>query len=440
MGRARLVLLLGLVPAGLSAQQNAMLVLPPVQEITLDEAIARADRVQPGVVQAQANIRNANANKMVALGAWLPSLNASSSLGYLFSGGQSRVDPVTGQIIEANQESQTINAGVNTSWDVFTGFRRGADSKAARAGLDAAEAGLLNTSFQQRLGTTTQFFTALGARQIVEVRRSTVKRAEEQLNAAVIRLHAGTATRSDSLRSLVTLGNARVALAQAEADLAAAEAGLARLIGSPGRVRATDDSAFYQPVVVLDSAVLASEAKSLSPQVQNTRSLVEQAEAQLKASKSTYYPQVSLGASWSYNGNSQNDFDLNNQRQATLSLQWPIFNRFTRERAVELQKSNLEVAQASASDAERLVEASITGQLAQLDAARLQIEIAQQSLLAAQEDLRVIGERYRLGVAVLVDVLVSQEALTQAELDVVTSRYNYLGAKAQIEAIIGRPL
>ena len=306
--------------------------------------------------------------------------------------------------------------------------------------FDAAEAGLLNTSFQQRLGTTTQFFTALGARQIVEVRRSTVKRAEEQLNAAVIRLHAGTATRSDSLRSLVTLGNARVALAQAEADLAAAEAGLARLIGSPGRVRATDDSAFYQPVVVLDSAVLASEAKSLSPQVQNTRSLVEQAEAQLKASKSTYYPQVSLGASWSYNGNSQNDFDLNNQRQATLSLQWPIFNRFTRERAVELQKSNLEVAQASASDAERLVEASITGQLAQLDAARLQIEIAQQSLLAAQEDLRVIGERYRLGVAVLVDVLVSQEALTQAELDVVTSRYNYLGAKAQIEAIIGRPL
>ena len=163
MGRARLVLLLGLVPAGLSAQQNAMLVLPPVQEITLDEAIARADRVQPGVVQARANIRNANANKMVALGAWLPSLNASSSLGYLFSGGQSRVDPVTGQIIEANQESQTINAGVNTSWDVFTGFRRGADSKAARAGLDAAEAGLLNTSFQQRLGTTTQFFTALGA-------------------------------------------------------------------------------------------------------------------------------------------------------------------------------------------------------------------------------------------------------------------------------------
>ncbi len=440
MGRGRLVLLFGLLPGALPAQQNAMLVLPAVQEITLDEAIARADRVQPNVVQARANIRNANANKMVALGAWLPSLTASSSLGYLFSGGQNRVDPVTGQIIEANQESQTINAGLSTNWDIFTGFRRGADSRAARAGLDAAEAGFLNTSFQQRLTTTTQFFTALGARQIVEVRRSTVKRAEEQLNAAVTRLHAGTATRSDSLRSLVTLGNSQVALAQSLADLSAAEAGLARLIGSPGRVRAIDDSTFYRPVVELDSTVLAAEAKSLSPQVQNTRAVMEQAEAQLKSSKSTYFPQVSLGASWSYNGNSQNDFDLNNQRQAQVSLNWPIFNRFTRERNVELQKSNFEVAQASAADAERLVESAITGQLAQLEAARLQIDIAQQSLLAAQEDLRVIGERYRLGVAVLVDVLVSQEALTQAELDAVTSRYNYLGAKAQIEAIIGRPL
>jgi outer membrane protein TolC len=70
----------------------------------------------------------------------------------------------------------------------------------------------------------------------------------------------------------------------------------------------------------------------------------------------------------------------------------------------------------------------------------MQIQIAQTNVRAAQEDLRVIAERYRLGVATLVDLLVSQEALTQAELDEVTSRYSYLNAKAQIEAVIGRPL
>jgi outer membrane protein TolC len=39
-----------------------------------------------------------------------------------------------------------------------------------------------------------------------------------------------------------------------------------------------------------------------------------------------------------------------------------------------------------------------------------------------------------------VDLLVSQEGLTQAELDVVTARLDYLRAKANLEATLGRAL
>jgi outer membrane protein TolC len=49
-------------------------------------------------------------------------------------------------------------------------------------------------------------------------------------------------------------------------------------------------------------------------------------------------------------------------------------------------------------------------------------------------------ERYRLGASTIVDVLTSQEALDQAEVNVVTARFDYLRARAQIEALIGRTL
>ena len=49
-------------------------------------------------------------------------------------------------------------------------------------------------------------------------------------------------------------------------------------------------------------------------------------------------------------------------------------------------------------------------------------------------------ERYRLGASTIVDVLTSQEALNQAEVDVVIARFDYLRAKAQLEALIGRNL
>ena len=49
-------------------------------------------------------------------------------------------------------------------------------------------------------------------------------------------------------------------------------------------------------------------------------------------------------------------------------------------------------------------------------------------------------ERYRVGAATIRDRLTSQEALSQAEADVMNARFDYLRAKAQIEALIGRPL
>jgi outer membrane protein TolC len=39
-----------------------------------------------------------------------------------------------------------------------------------------------------------------------------------------------------------------------------------------------------------------------------------------------------------------------------------------------------------------------------------------------------------------VDVLTSQEALSQAEVDGVTARFDYIRARAQISALIGRTL
>jgi outer membrane protein TolC len=42
--------------------------------------------------------------------------------------------------------------------------------------------------------------------------------------------------------------------------------------------------------------------------------------------------------------------------------------------------------------------------------------------------------------ATIVDVLTSQEALNQAEVDAVTARFDYVRARAAISALIGRTL
>jgi outer membrane protein TolC len=426
-----LVLGLGGVSPGLYAQERT---------VSLADAIRLSERVQPLVVQAAGDIETANAQRRSAWGSYLPTVALSSSANTFSAGGPSRVDPATGQIISGNSSNRSLNTSLSASVDLFTGFRRGAEMSAARASRTAAEASFVDARFQQALATTNQFLDALASQQLLRVRESSVRRAEEQLKTSVNKLQAGSATRSDSLRSRVTLGSAQLDLIRAQTDLATAEAGLGRLIGETGRVKALDDSAFYRVIEMPDTAALRAEAEARSPRIQSAVATADAARAGLKASRAAYWPSLDLSANTAWNASRESDYDVYSNRQLSLGLRWSLFDGFARELAVAQRAASLDVADATAADERRAVAADLTARLAELAAARTQIDITQTSVVAAEEDLRVQRERYRLGASTIVDVLTSQEALNQAEVDVVVARFDYLRAKASLEALIGRNL
>jgi outer membrane protein len=319
---------LAIAPGELGAQ---------VRSITLADAIRLSERVQPGVVRAAGDVTTAAAQRRSTWGAYLPSVTATSSASDFFSEGPSRVDPITGQVIDGNTTNRSVSTSLSASMDLFTGFRRGAENRAAKAGQAAAEASLIDARFQQALTTTNQFFNALAAAQLVKVRQASVRRAEEQLKVSVNKLLAGSATRSDTLRSRVTLGSANLDLIQAGTALATAEAELARLVGQTGRIQAADDSAFYQVVAPLDTVAVRTEAEGQSPLVRSTVAQADAARAGLSAAKSAYWPSLTLGAGTSWNATGANDYDLLNQRQLTLGLRWNLFDRFDRELSIAQQ-------------------------------------------------------------------------------------------------------
>jgi outer membrane protein len=411
-----------------------------IRQVTLADAIRLAERSQPSVIQAEANVVNADARLRTVKAAYLPNLSFTSSASKSKTDGAARIDPISNEVLPGGSSNTSLNTGVNGSVDLFTGFRRGADITAARSTTESANASLVNAKFQQRLTTTNAYFDALAARQLLDVRAASVRRAEEQLKISISKLAAGSATRSDSLRSRVTLGTAQLQLLQAQSSLANAEATLARIIGVTGRVQAADDSSLYRTVSVVDSAALRAEAEQGSPAVQAAMASSRAAEASLRSARSGYWPTLTLSGRTDFSGSNNTDYHLYNSRQLSLQLSWNLFNRFSREQTIAIQQANLDIAVANAADLSRSIETGLTGQLASLDAANAGIGIAQVSVAAATEDLRVVQERYRLGAATIVDVLTSQEALSQAEVDAVTARFNYLRAKAQIEALLGRSL
>ena len=432
--RSLALALLAAVPATAAAQERP--------SYTLDEAIRLAERSRPASVRAFGALRSAEAGKRSAVGSWLPSLSASGSTGRSFTEGEARVDLTTGEVIPGDVTSDNVNTGLSANWDVFTGFRRGAERRAAGASLSAAEAGLVDARYQVALETTQEFLNVLAARELLLVREASVRRAEEQLKVAVAKLQNGSATRSDSLRSMVQLGQAQVNVLAVQASLARAEAGLGRLVGADGRVGAQADSSVTRVLTTVDTAALLQEALSGSPRVRSAEASAEAARAAVAEARAAYWPSLNLGGrlGWSGSARSSTPLSLNQSRSITLSGSWTLFNGFTREENVVRSDVSADIAEADAADARREVSAAMVGSLADLEAAQLGLEIARASVGAAEEDLRVQGERYRLGASTIIDILQSQESLTQAGVDEVNARFTYLRAKAEIEALIGRRL
>jgi outer membrane protein TolC len=395
--------------------------------------------VQPGVVSALGSVRTAAARQRSASGAFLPNLSLNASRGLSFSEGQ-QLDPSTGQFVTSGTSTGSLGTSVSSNVDLFTGFRRGSEKRAANANRGFAEASLLNARANQQLITTNQFFDVLAAEHLLRVREASVRRAEEQLKVSVALLHAGRGIRPDSLRSVVTLGNAQLQLITAQTALATAQANLGRLVGEDGPVGAVEDSSFYAMLPAVDTAGLRAEALAQAPSVKAAEASALAAHAAIGVAKASYFPTLNLSGQVSLNGSSRNDYSFLQSRQFNLGMSWPIFNRFQREQTIVNSQVSAENADASAAEERRQVLATFTADLAALEAARLRIGITQTSVEAATEDLRVQQERYRLGASTIVDVLTSQEALNQAEVDAVTARFDYLRARAQISALIGRPL
>jgi outer membrane protein TolC len=403
-------------------------------EVSLEEALRRALEVQPSMVEAQGNLRVAGANERAAWGAFLPSVSTGASAS---RSNVDRIDPDTGQPVSPEF---TYTLGWSASLPLFEGFNRIANRRAAAANADAADAGLRGERFQVILITKQVFYAAAASEDLVRVATAQLARAQEQLKAATDNLHAGSGTTSDSLRAMVEMGNAQMALIQAEAARSASRAMLARQIGARGLVRAVADDVLP---ALPDTSTVRALALSESPAILQAQADARAAEAGVTAARSRYWPSLGVSYSDSHQGEGSplsNFDDYSRSSSWRFSLAWPIFDGFDREAAQVAAGAQRDAADARAADARREVEAEVIRQVALLDAAHRQIEIARINVTAATEDFRVQSERYRLGVATSLDLTSSQENLTGAEVDLIEARFDYLVARAELEALVGREL
>jgi outer membrane protein len=425
---------LALIPAVVSAQIDTV-----ATPISLSDAILMAQKNAPAAVQARGSISTADASVKQSYAAFLPSFNISA--GSQHQQGD-RFD-TQGNLVPFTGNPTNYSTSLSSSLQLFDGGRRFFDIKKTKADVHAAEAGETVSRYQIALQVKQQYYNILAARESQSAANAQVQQASEQLKSSSLRLRAGAATVSDSLRSLVALGNARLAQLTAINNLQLANATLTRLVASPTTVTATVSDTLDQTVEIPDMASLEPLIEH-SPAVEQANAQLNSAHASLRSAKTSYLPTINMNFNRGGSGVDP-QFGFGDKRYAynqnlSFSMAFPLFNNLNREVTVARAIVSEDVAEANLRDAKYFAHQTLVQSLGQMRTAQEQVAIQQITVNAAAEDLRVQQRRYELGATTLLDLLTSQTQLDNARTALIRARYDYRVAKAQLEALIGRDL
>jgi outer membrane protein len=431
----KLVLSLLIAPAAAFAQQASDAGFKPV---SLAEAVSLAQQNAPSAVQARGAIENAQGSITTTRYQLYPTVSAS--MGTSRGSGQTN-DPTTNQIVTRTNRP-SYSDGLSLNYTLFDGGKRVYDLRARRADLTAAEVAEDATKFNLALQVKQQYFAILAAREAEAAANLALDLAQQQLDASTARVKAGAAIISDSLRSFVAVGNARLTVLTAQNNVRNASLALTRLAGSTTLITASTDTASFE-IVPIDSAAVVTMAMN-GPTVRQSEAALNASRASVASAKSSYYPTIST--SYRYGGSG---FDMGYgigggnllySKTLSVSLSYNIWDGRTRAAAVDRAEVAVLNNEASLRDAKLLAQQNILQQIATLRTAEQRIRIQQLSVQAAQEDLRVQQQRYNLGSSTQLEVTTSQNALNSARQSLIQARLDYRTARAQIEAILGQDL
>jgi NodT family efflux transporter outer membrane factor (OMF) lipoprotein len=368
-------------------------------------------RDNPGLAQAGARLRLAQAQAAAARAAQLP--------GVKLSGRETRLKIPEGfpKAIAGGQTVWVGDLGAVLSWDLdLWGEHADAVAQtralAAAADLDIDNARLLLTG--ALVQSYIDLYRSYALADIAE--RAEAQRANI-LDITRKRVAAGLDTRVELREAEGALPQARLALTQAQSAQALAIHQLAALGGHGadayagiGRPRLNLEAGLPLPTE-LPVNLLARR-----PDVIAARSRIEAADAQKRAAKAAFYPNINLTALAGFASFSLSDLlgAKSFGYGAGPGLSLPLFDGGRLRAQYRGAEAGLDQAVASYDDTVVRAVHQAADQLSLIDALSAELEQQRESLNAAEEAYRLAEERYRAGLAGYLTVLnVETEVLNE---------------------------
>jgi outer membrane protein TolC len=422
----------------------------PVDTLTLAEAVRTALARSPAIREAEGLRMGARAARFDSWGRLVPSLGYSTGFSRSDVTQRTSTNPITGgtvvlpdSLVESLQSFGTQSV-LSARWDVFDGGQTYWEIRQANAQAEAADYAFQSARARVAADVALAYLDALEAVALESARKAQLESARELARVAAERFRVGEVPEIDDLQARLAVSDAEIALLESESSTDSARLALFENLGlPPDRQLALLEPAAPDSFSIPSEEELRRRAMQESAELASLRGDREAAERGLDAEKWWFLPQVSLGIDWyrSEFGADNEALTLNPRNTQTtysLGVSWTPFDRrggliADRRRA----RADLYTAEGRLAGREASLAREVEVALGRLRRARLLEEKSRLNLDLARQQREQAAERYRLGLAPIVERLTAEALAADADRQGIAARYATLRALAELERAAG---
>lgn len=453
------------------------------QVISLQKAIDLALANNLSVKQSQITTAVATEDYKQSKYNLLPSLSANPTAGYGF--GRSAV---SGNYAYSNQTIFNVNGSASLTLTIFQGGQLRNQILQNKITLDVDKTTTEKVKNDLLLNVVTDYLTILSDQDLVIAAKQQIDLAKITLDRAQKNFDLGSATRADLAQAQAQLSTAELNLTTAQNQVDIAIIVLKQYMevdpATEITVEKPDISKLTDVKTIYDAADVIKTSLSVNPDV-HLAELQQQGYAQaIKVARGNYYPTLSLfgglGSTYTsaqewfkvtgltapaydpigsvqstnqivqtltqlqhpvYGYYSFTDQFRNNFNQSFgVSLQIPIFNRFTARTSVRKAKLNYEYAQVSTQLAKNTLSKTIIQALADLQAAVKNYQSATRTYESSKEALNVTKQRYDAGFVNTLDYNTAVTNYNKAQNDMINAQYAMIFRSKVIDYYLGNKI
>lgn len=406
--------------------------VPPMQRpLQFSQALHYALEHSPVITSAKSNLSEAEAQKLAAVAALLPTLSLTEAPEIFTPIAASGSSVVGGVVVPSGHGFNANVATANLSLNLFSGGKEGATLRASLHTLRSASLGLtatLDTLFGQLLTD----FTAVGVDQItLRQEEHVVRLTSDLVRLTSLRLKGRVSSKIDVIQAQQQLLQAQLKVSQARQQWVV---DLEKVYTDIGLVRAAGEIAVEESIPSAPFAFTRVVPIQDDPAVKSALETVVAAQETVTAAHADYYPTVSLVGQYNYLG-----VDPSSMRRAFRSTHannyaigievvLPILPLLNVQSEVDAAHARVESAVAQYRGALVTSANLITDAGEKFREAHEALGIATRAADLARRNVRLVQDSYVARQASLIDVDNANVAMAEAAESLAVAAMNFRAA------------